>query len=169
VARTSSQPAFSQSDLGRWKLVADFQDRLTRAAQKSPLSPSFEDGRRKLKAAQYLSLFLFGLVTNQTPGQLSGALVSQLYRCRWQVELFLRWVKCILGCRHWLAESHEGVALQIYLALIAVLLLELYTGRRPTRRMMELIQFYLLGVASLADLEAGLERERTRLARQKSN
>jgi hypothetical protein len=108
------------------------------------------------------------LVTNQTPEELSGATVSQLYRSRWQVELFFRWIKCILGCRHWLAQSPEGVALQIYLALIAALLLQLYTGRRPTRRMMELIQFYLLGVASLADLEAGLEREKARLARQKS-
>jgi len=108
------------------------------------------------------------LVTNQTPEQLSAALVSQLYRCRWQVELFFRWIKCILGCRHWLAESPEGVAIQVYLALIAALLLQLYTGRRPTKRMMELIQFYLLGVATLDDLETALEEERTRLARKKS-
>jgi len=107
------------------------------------------------------------LVTNQTPQELSAALVSQLYRCRWQIELFFRWIKCILGCRHWLAESPEGVAIQIYLALIAALLLQLYTGRRPTKRMMELIQFYLLGVATLDDLEAGLEKEQAR-ARKKS-
>ena len=67
-------------------------------------------------------------------------------------------LKCILGCRHWLAESPQGVALQIYLALIAALLLQLYTGRAPTKRMLELIQFYLLGVASLEELCAGLER-----------
>jgi len=108
------------------------------------------------------------LVTNQSPEQLSAELVSQLYRCRWQVELFFRWIKCILGCRHWLAESPEGVAIQVYLALIAALLLQLYTGRRPTKRMMELIQLYLLGVATLDDLEAGLERETARLARKKS-
>lgn len=107
------------------------------------------------------------LVTNQKPEDLSAALVSQLYRQRWQIELFFRWIKCILGCRHWLAESPAGVAAQIHLALIAALLLQLYTGTRPTRRMMELIQFYLLGVASLEDLEKGLERERTRLARKK--
>jgi hypothetical protein len=108
------------------------------------------------------------LVTNQTPEELSAALVSQLYRCRWQIELFFRWIKCILGSRHWLAESPEGVAIQIYLALIAALLLQLYTGRRPTKRMMELIQFYLLGVASLEDLEAGLEKEKAGLVRKNS-
>jgi hypothetical protein len=72
-----------------------------------------------------------------------------------------------LGCRHWLAESPQGVTIQIYLALIAALLLQLYTGRAPNRRMMELIQFYLLGVATLEELWAGLERERGR-AQKKS-
>lgn len=105
------------------------------------------------------------LVTNLPPEELSAQLVSLLYRRRWQVELFFRWIKCILGCRHWLAESPEGVALQIYLALIAALLLQLYTGRRPSKRMMELIQFYLLGVASLAELTAGLQREWARRER----
>jgi len=39
------------------------------------------------------------------------------------VELFFRWLKCILGQRHWLAESPRGVTIQLYLALIAALLL----------------------------------------------
>jgi hypothetical protein len=106
------------------------------------------------------------LVTNKSPEELSAGLAAQMYRCRWQIELFFRWIKCILGCRHWLAESPEGVAIQVYLALIGALLLQLYTGRRPTKRMMELIQFYLIGVATLEDLEAGLEREKARLSRR---
>jgi len=73
-----------------------------------------------------------------------------------------------LGCRHWLAESQEGVTLQIYLALIAALLLQLYTGKRPTKRMMELIQLYLMGMASLEELTTGLERELQRLEKAKS-
>lgn len=81
-------------------------------------------------------------------------LLATLYRHRWQVELFFRWLKCILGCRHWLAESPRGVALQCYLALIAAQLLLLYTGRRPTKRQMEAIQFYLLGWCSVAELVA---------------
>lgn len=79
-------------------------------------------------------------------------LIAQLYRYRWHVELFFRWLKCILGCRHWLAESERGVALQVYLALIAAQLLVLYQGERPNRRQMEAIQFYLLGWASLEEL-----------------
>lgn len=104
------------------------------------------------------------LVTNLGPESLPAELVSLLYRKRWQVELFFRWIKCILGCRHWLAESPQGVTIQVYLALIAAVLLQLYVGKRPTRRMMELIQFYLLGIASLKELTAGLHREFQRLA-----
>ena len=103
------------------------------------------------------------LVTNQTAEELSGELVALLDRHRWQVELFFRWIKCILGNRHWLAESEAGVTVQVYLALIAALLLQLCTGQRPRKRMLELIQWSLLGWASEADLAAGLQREVARL------
>jgi hypothetical protein len=109
------------------------------------------------------------LVSNLTPEQVSAAEVGLLYLKRWKVELFFRWIKCVLGCRHWLAESPRGVTIQLYLALIAALLLQLYTGRRPTRRMMELIQLYLLGYATAEDVAAGLQRELKRLRqRQKA-
>jgi len=109
------------------------------------------------------------LVTNLGAEELAAGEVALLYRQRWQVELFFRWVKCILGCRHWLAESPAGAAIEIYLALIAALLLQRYTGQAPNRRMMELIQFYLLGVASLEELERGLAAERQRVARRKKS
>lgn len=106
------------------------------------------------------------LVTNQPPADLSAELVAALYRRRWQVELFFRWIKCILGCRHWLAESPKGVATQIYLALIGALLLQLYTGRRPTQRMMELYQLCEMGIATPEELQEGIARELERLEKQ---
>lgn len=109
------------------------------------------------------------LATNLDPETLPAALVSQLYRQRWQIELYFRWIKCVLGCGHWLAESERGATIQIYLALIASVLLQLYTGRRPNRRMMELVRFYLLGWASAEELSRGLERYRSELARRKKS
>jgi Transposase DDE domain len=106
-------------------------------------------------------------VTNLAPEELAAGAVALLYKQRWQIELFFRWVKCIWGCRHWLAESPAGVAIQIYLARIAARRLQAHTGQRPNRRRMELIRLYLLGVATLAELWAGLKREQTRLARRK--
>lgn len=97
------------------------------------------------------------LVTNLSPAELTAAEVALLYKERWQIELFFRWVKCILGCRHWLAESPQGTAIELYLALIAALLLQLYTGARPNRRLMEMIRWYLVGVASLEELWRAVE------------
>jgi hypothetical protein len=108
------------------------------------------------------------LVTNQEHEEMPAELVAALYRQRWRIELFFRWIKCILGCRHWLAESPRGVAIEIYLALIAALLLQLYSGRRPNRRMMELIQLYLLGVATSQDLQAGWQRHLLHLQKTKA-
>jgi len=51
-----------------------------------------------------------------------------------------------MGCGHWLAESPRGVAVQLYLALIGAPLLQLDFGRRPSKRIWELLQWRLLGM-----------------------
>jgi IS4 transposase len=91
------------------------------------------------------------LVTDRL--ELPAELIALVYRYRWTVELFFRWFKCILGCRHLLAEDANGVAIQCYVALIASLLVVLWTGRKPTKRTWEMLQFYLTGWASLEELE----------------
>jgi Transposase DDE domain len=96
------------------------------------------------------------LVSNKAREELSAELLALIYRSRWRVELFFKWLKCILGCRHWLAESQRGVSLQVYCALIAALLLLRSSGRRPGKRAMEMIRFYLLGYATLDELSAAL-------------
>jgi hypothetical protein len=83
---------------------------------------------------------------------LEAELVALIYRYRWQIELFFKWIKCVLGCRHWLAESQEGVTLQVYCALIASVLLVLWTGRKPTKRQWEALQLYWMGWATLEEL-----------------
>lgn len=101
------------------------------------------------------------LVTDKSREELSAELIALIYRYRWRIELFFKWIKCILGCRHWLAESPRGVAVQVYCALIAALLLLRYSGTRPGKRAMEMIRFYLLGYATLEELtrELGIEKK----------
>ena len=94
---------------------------------------------------------VFLLFTNLE--NLPAELVGLIYRYRWQVELFFKWIKCILGCRHLLAESQQGVTIQIYCALIASVLLVLWTGARPTKRQWEALQLYWMDWATLAELE----------------
>ncbi len=59
-----------------------------------------------------------------------------------------------------LAESPRGVTAQIYCALIAALLLLRHTGRKPGKREMEMIRFYLLGFAESDELSAALNLEK---------
>ncbi|HEX9781202.1 MAG TPA: transposase, partial [Opitutaceae bacterium] len=74
------------------------------------------------------------LVTSLSAEQLPPELAATLYRHRWKIEMFFRWLKCILDCRHWMAESPRGVAIQVYLALIAALLLVMFSGKRLNLR-----------------------------------
>ena len=96
------------------------------------------------------------LATNRL--DLAAELVALGYRYRWTVELFFRWLKCILGCRHLLANSRDGVTIQVYLAIIASLLISLWVGRKPTIRTLEMIQFYFMGWATEEELMAHLEQ-----------
>jgi len=108
------------------------------------------------------------LVTNLAVAEAPAHLVEQIYRWRWQIELFFRWIKYILGMRgHWFAESPRGVRIQMYLTLIAALLMQMHFGMRPTKRMMELLQFYMLGIATATDLSRELGLELARLAAKK--
>lgn len=98
------------------------------------------------------------LVTNLT--EVPAELIAEAYRQRWLIELFFRMIKQLLGCRHLLSTKPAGVEIQMYLAIIACLLILIYTGGQPNKRTYEMICFYLLGWASLEELEAHIERLR---------
>jgi hypothetical protein len=51
--------------------------------------------------------------------------IADLYKRRWAIELFFRWVKQTLRIRHFLGRSENAVRIQIATALIAYLLLRL--------------------------------------------
>jgi hypothetical protein len=89
---------------------------------------------------------------------LAAELVALGYRFRWAVELFFRWFKCILGCRHLLSTCQRGVEIQVYLGLMASLLISLWTGHKPSKRTYEMVCFYFSGLASEAELQAHLDR-----------
>jgi hypothetical protein len=130
-------------------------------------------GRPKYQSARVRVIWLASatagplrLVTNLLPEFLSAELVARLYRRRWQVECFFRWLKYLLRSRHWLAESPRGVATQLYLALIAAVLLQQTLGPRPNQRMMEAIQMYQFGWATLDELLRRVESEQQRFRKK---
>lgn len=106
------------------------------------------------------------LVTSE-PFEVLGTLeVTGLYRQRWKVEMFFRWLKCLVPCRHWFTESREGVLIQIYLCLIKALLLAELTGTKPNKRMMELLQWHQMGEMSDEQLAKWLAAEEAIRARR---
>jgi hypothetical protein len=87
---------------------------------------------------------------------LDAAWIALGYKYRWTVELFFRWFKCILGCQHLLSTCQNGVTIQVYLALIASLLIVQWTGHKPTKRTFEMLCLYFQGWASERELIAHL-------------
>jgi hypothetical protein len=90
------------------------------------------------------------LATNRL--DLPAELIALAYRYRWHIELFFRWFKCVLGCRHLVSQAENGVRLQVYVALLVSLLISLWTGHKPTKRTLEMIQHYLNGWATWEEL-----------------
>jgi hypothetical protein len=96
------------------------------------------------------------LVTDRM--DLSAEIIALIYRYRWHIELFFRWFKCILGCNHLLSHSENGVSIQVYCALIASMLITIWTGRKPTKRTFEMLCHYFMGWADDEELFDHLEK-----------
>lgn len=58
--------------------------------------------------------------------------IADLYKRRWAIELFFRWVKQTLKIRHFLGVSENAVRIQIAVALIAFLLLRMAQADQKT-------------------------------------
>ena len=80
----------------------------------------------------------------------------------WKTELFFRFFKHVLGCRHLLSTHPVAIQVQAYCAIIACLLIHLWTGGKPTLRTFEMICLYLQGWATLDELIAHVEKLRTK-------
>ena len=58
--------------------------------------------------------------------------IADLYKRRWEIELFFRWIKQTLKIRHFLGTSENAVRIQVAVALIAYLLLRLAQADQKT-------------------------------------
>lgn len=102
-------------------------------------------------------------------------IIGLIYRYRWMIELFFKWLKCTAHFRHLLSESPNGITMQLYVAVIGVLLMHLRTGRRPSiyaTNCMEMVAAGLMSPQKMFEIVARRERERdlekARLARKRA-
>ena len=84
--------------------------------------------------------------------------IGLVYRYRWTIEVFFQFFKHILGCRHLLSTKPEGIEIQTYMAIIACMLISLWTGRKPTLRTYEMICYYFVGWAEEEELLAQIAK-----------
>jgi len=83
--------------------AAHYPDRLRRVSYKDPV-----DG----KALVFL--------TNNF--DLPALTIAQLYKCRWQVELFFKWIKQNLRIKHFLGTTDNAVKTQVWIAVCVYVL-----------------------------------------------
>lgn len=89
---------------------------------------------------------------------LDAEVIALIYRKRWTIELFFRFFKHTLGCRHLLSHRVNGIEIQAYTAIIVCMLIALWTGRAPTLRTVEMIRFHFTGWAEADELDAHIAK-----------
>lgn len=91
---------------------------------------------------------------------LEAETIAAIFENRWTIEIFFRFFKHILGCRHLISHNKNGIEIQMYMAIIACMLISLWTGRKPTLRTYEMICWYFVGMADLEELEAHIATQK---------
>jgi Transposase DDE domain len=117
-------------------------------------------GRRRAAASQPIVL-----ATNLL--DVPAEIIALLYRHRWLIELFFRWLKCVMGCRHLVSHSANGIQIQMYCALIGFLLIQLASGQdiKPDAWTYKLLCLYFQGWADEQEVLAYL-RQRAAAAKK---
>jgi hypothetical protein len=102
-------------------------------------------------------------------------IIGTLYRRRWKIELFFRWLKVHAHFEHLISHSPNGVRAGFHIAVIAVLLIYVHTQRPVSKYAYNMLSFVASGQATLADILPILERrereselDRQRRARKKA-
>ena len=125
-------------------------------------TPHTKRGGRKGGTAGPPSDGILRIATNLL--DVPAEIIADIYRHRWTIELFFRFFKHVLGCRHLLSTKRQGIEIQAYCAIIACLLISLWTGRKPTLRTYEMICFYFSGWATEEELLAHINKLKSQKA-----
>lgn len=107
-------------------VLSDVIGHLPRRQARSRKNP-FQDPVRELRVRTETGKIL-RIVTNDLDAPADT--IADLYKRRWQIELFFRWVKQSLKIRHFFGTSENAVRIQIAVALIAFLLLRMAHSRQ---------------------------------------
>jgi hypothetical protein len=97
------------------------------ANRKNPFGDPVREVRVRIETGKVLRILCNDL-------DASAQEIADLYKRRWAIELFFRWIKQTLRIRHFIGVSENAVRIQIAVALIAFLLLRIAHDAQKTIR-----------------------------------
>ena len=98
------------------------------------------------------------LLSNLTDVSIAARVIGAVYRRRWQIELFFKWLKTWARMDHLLSTSRRGITFQFYVAVIGVLMMYVQSGRRVSI-------YALIALSRLARGECTLDEAMAVIAR----
>jgi hypothetical protein len=126
------------------------------------INPHTTRGRARSGSSGVNSDGILRIATNLL--EVPAETISLIFAERWAIETFFRFFKHILGCRHLINHDQSGIEIQTYCAIIASMLIALWTGKKPTLRTYEMICFYFCGMADEDELMAHIEKLKSQAA-----
>ena len=83
--------------------------------------------------------------------------IAQLYKCRWQVELFFKWIKQHLRIKAFFGTSENAVKTQIWIAIIVYVLVAIVKKRlKLDRSLMEIMQILSISLFEITQINQAL-------------
>ena len=101
-------------------------DQTVRLAGRHPAA-YYPDKLRRIKYRDPETAKTFVFLTNNTA--LPAMTIARLYKCRWQVELFFKWIKQHLRIKHFFGTSENAVKTQVWIAISVYLLIAIVKKR----------------------------------------
>ena len=88
---------------------------------------AYPDKLRRIKVRDRETAKTYVFLTNNFA--LPATTIAELYRCRWQVELFFKWIKQHLRIKHFFGTSKNAVKTQVWIAISVYLLVAIVKKR----------------------------------------
>lgn len=132
---------------------------------------SYPQPLRRVKVYDVESQVTLVLLTNQF--DLPALVIAELYRKRWQVELFFKWIKQHLRIRSFYGRSENAVRCQIWSAICAYLMVAIVKKRldiqKSLNEILQIVSVNIFEQTTLAKLLAtGLRNSPQKVGREQT-
>jgi hypothetical protein len=88
---------------------------------------------------------------------LDALVITQLYKCRWQIELFFKWIKQHLHIKAFFGTSQNAVKTQIWIAVSVYILIAIIKKElRLERSLAEILQILSISLFEKVQLRQAL-------------